>query len=648
VDPKDLEPVPPAGAEPAETGPPGAALRASEAKYRLLLETIQEGLWAIDRDSRTTFANERLARMLGYSVEEMRGRHLFSFMDAQGAAVGSDLLGRRRQGAREAHEFEFLRKDGSRACLLLDTAPILDEAGCYQGAIASVMDLTEVRKTEDSLRTSEKKYARIYDLSPEAIDLTHLESGVLVECNQSFIRMFGYTREELLGRTTLPGGLSLWVNREDRDQFLARLKAQGEVLGFESSFRRKDGSVFTGMLSSSLLEIGGDRFSQCICRDMTERIQAEAQRRQLDEQLNRTQALEALGVLVGGVAHNLNNVLAVIMGTASLHGQDAAGPAALEDFQIISDACRVGRAVIKSLLLFAQPSQPGQTSFELHAALGEVRTLLESTAAHRVEILERFAAGPVWVQGDAGSFSHAVMNLCLNALEAMPGGGTLSLATALAEPDWVEVSVTDTGPGMAPEVLGRALQPFYTTKEVGKGAGLGLSMAYGVAKAHGGALRLASEPGRGTTATLRLPRLAPPGRDPAPPPAPALEAMHVFLVDDDEDVRYLMSRMLRKAGVPRVRTFAGGAELAEGLRTLDPPDLVILDQNMPGMDGVQVMALIRERHPHMPILISSGQPDIEDWECFRRPGVGVISKPFNLEEIRARLARFPAAPGGGA
>lgn len=204
----------------------------------------------------------------------------------------------------------------------------------------------------------------------------------------------------------------------------------------------------------------------------------------------------------------------------------------------------------------------------------------------------------------------------------------------------MEVSVEDTGSGMAPEVLAHVLEPFYTTKAVGKGTGLGLSMTYGVVKAHGGTIDIASQPGTGTTVKLRFPRIPAPGQAEAASPAPVLGSMKVYFVDDDEDVRFLMTRMLPKAGVGQLQTFSGGKEMLESLSPGDLPDLVILDQNMPGMDGVQTLARIRHRHPEMPVLISSGQPDIEQWDCFRLPRVGVISKPFNLEEIQAKLAQF--------
>jgi CheY-like chemotaxis protein len=234
------------------------------------------------------------------------------------------------------------------------------------------------------------------------------------------------------------------------------------------------------------------------------------------------------------------------------------------------------------------------------------------------------------------------MNICLNGLDAMPDGGTLTLRTAIPRPDWVEVSVEDTGAGMVPEILARVTEPFYTTKPVGKGTGLGLSVTHGVLKAHGGTMEISSQAGKGTQVRLRLPRLPVHGPETAVEgPPPLLGAVKILLVDDDEQVRFLMTRMLRRAGATEVSTAPGGREAIDSLASGSLPDLVILDQNMPGLDGLQTLALIREQHPELPVLISSGQPDIQDWEALKQRNVGIISKPFTLEEILEKLAGMP-------
>lgn len=353
------------------------------------------------------------------------------------------------------------------------------------------------------------------------------------------------------------------------------------------------------------------------------------------------QKMESLGTLVAGVAHNLNNVLAIAMGTASLREACAAEPADREAFQRIGKACLRGREVVHSLIRFAQPSRAGHAPMELNALIQEVCILLANTCRNRIRIAQALAGEPLWSTGNAGDINHILVNLGSNALDAMPNGGVLTFRTGIQDGNRVTVSLEDDGIGMTPEVLAHVMEPFYTTKEVGQGLGLGLSMTYGVVKAHGGSIDIASQPGQGTTVRLRFPRIsAPVQAGSAAPAAPSLGAMTVFLVDDDGDVRFLMTRMLKQSGMRQVKTFAGGAEVLDHLRSCDPPDLIILDQNMPGLNGVQTLERIRDLNLDIPVLISSGQPDIQTWDDFKQPRVAVISKPFTLEEIQIKLAQL--------
>ena len=220
-----------------------------------------------------------------------------------------------------------------------------------------------------------------------------------------------------------------------------------------------------------------------------------------------------------------------------------------------------------------------------------------------------------------------------------PGGG-LTLRTSCVEPGWIEVRVEDGGEGMGPEVLERVMDPFYTTKPTGKGTGLGLSMA------HGGTLEIASGVGFGTTVALRLPKAADPTFQAVAPDATPAEKetrrsfLSVLVVDDD-DVRFLVERMLNLFG-HRTTAVSSGQGALDSLKD-SIPDLIIVDQNMPGMNGVQTMEMVRARGLRIPILISSGEPDIQDWECFRRPGVAVISKPFSIDDLRAKMEAFRGA-----
>jgi len=773
------------------------ALRESEAQFRSFVENAPDGIFLTDRYRNYRLVNPVACHMTGYTAEEFALMNIRDLVPVEAVEETKAVHDRLAEDGRVSLETRLRRKDGSIFLVALDAVKIAEDH-----LLAFCKDISERKQAEEALHASNDKFTKLYDLSPDAIDLTHLETGVMVDCNQNFLKMFGYGREELIGRSTLPEDKGLWANAEDRLRFITGLKEHGEVFEFETPLRRKDGGIFTGLLSSSAVEIGGKLYSQCICRDISEQKRSEgvklflAQARWISEgedffkalakflaihlgmdyvcidrlaadtlsaktlaiffdgqfednveytlrdtpcgdvvgqniccfpqgvrhrfpmdkvlqdmkaesylgttlwdsnrkpiglialigrrpiqdshfaestlvliaqraerelegtlqnerqrvllaQFEQVQRMESLGTLVAGVAHNLNNVLAIAMGTASLREDLVTEPADREAYQSISKVCSRGREVVKSLIHFAQPAIVTQAPIELNSMILEVCALLESTTRNRVRIIETLTVEPLWISGSAGDINQILVNLGINSLDAMPNGGALTFRTGILEGDQVEVSVEDNGTGMTPEVLAHVLEPFYTTKEVGKGTGLGLSMTYGVVKAHGGSIDISSQPGQGTAVKLRFPRIPAPIRiEPGPvvPPSPAPASVKVFLVDDDEDVRFLMARMLKKAGVCQVKTFSGGEEVLWHLRSGESADLVILDQNMPGMNGVEVMARIREQYSEMPILISSGQPGIEAWADFKQPRIGVISKPFTMEEIQAKLAEISLKP----
>jgi PAS domain S-box-containing protein len=640
-------------------------------------------------------------------------------------------------------------------------------------------DITERKRAEEALAVAKEKFAKVFDLSPDAMDLIHVETGCLADVNRSFLRLFGYNRPEIIGRSPLPGAATIWADPAEYGRFVASVAEHGQVRGYETLLRRKDGSVFPASISATVLDIAGQRHRMSIIQDITKRIQdgealriseeryqritnaitdyvyrvrvnpaggletwhspgclavtgyqpeefandphlwirmvaaedaprveeqlrtikagqhpppldhriihkngsvrwvrntfvpnpsdpgagliyegllqditehkeAEAEKARLEAQLHESHRMESLGVLAAGVAHNLNNVLAIIMGSASLREQLTTEPADREAYRNIGKACQRGRDVVKSMLSFAKPALSLWAPFDLHAILEELRSLLESTTRNTIAISVSLAHEPLWVNGDASNIHQVLLNICLNSINAMPTGGILAFRTAILEGDWVEVSVEDNGTGMTPDVLARALEPFFTTGTGGRGLGLGLSMTYGIVQAHGGTLNIASQPGIGTTVRLRFPRIpAPLPGQRASPLASSCGPLSVFLVDDDEDVLLLMTRMLKRAGARQVKTFSGGEAVLAELRAGERPDLLILDQNMPGLNGIQTLERVRARDPELPILISSGQPDIEAWAVFRRPKVAVISKPFTMKEIQTKLAQFTdaAAPG---
>ena len=518
------------------------------------------------------------------------------------------------------------------------------------GLAEKILELVAIRTAgelerqlaEDALHASENRYSAALNAIEDGLWDWHVSTGDAF-FSASYYAMLGYDDVEF------PACYEEWrklVHPDDLERVEQGLRLSlASLQGFSLDLRMKMKSGEWRWVSTRGKTIETDASGKTLrmvgtLTNLTAWKQAEEERRQLQERVSQAQKLEALGVLVAGVAHNFNNVLAAIMAGASAREILARDTKDQETYALINKACKRGRDVVKSLIQFAKPTLSTQMPLELHALITELRVLLENTTQDRIQILEAFAGEPVWVNGDGGSLSHALMNLCLNALDAMPNGGDLILRTFLPQPGWVEVSIEDNGEGMSPDILAHVTEPFFTTKEVGKGTGLGLSMTHGVVKAHGGTLGIVSVPGQGTTVKLRLPRIPAPGSTPSPErPLSSQGSLNVLLVDDDEDVRFLMARMLKNAG-HRVQSLASGEGALRSLGAGPLPDLIILDQNMPGMSGVQTLEKIRALRSDVPILISSGQPDIEEWACFKQPKVGVISKPFEMEELLVKMAQF--------
>jgi len=378
-----------------------------------------------------------------------------------------------------------------------------------------------------------------------------------------------------------------------------------------------------------------------VFHDVTEARRADAERRQLEAQLFQSQRLESLAHLAGGVAHDINNVLTAILSLASVRREqlDPAGDLA-QALGTIVTACVRGRDVVKGLLYFAHKGMETRGPVDLNALVRQLVRLLDATTLKQVQLSAELQEPLPLVQGDEAALSHALINVCMNALDAMPGGGALVIGTRATADGGVEVRVADTGGGMSPEVLTQAIDPFFTTKPVGKGTGLGLSMVYGTMKAHGGTVAIHSEPGRGTEVRLGFPAApglaqVPAGTEPAA--AAAARPLRILLVDDDELNRLAIPGVLGSLG-HRVHAAAGGQEALDYLAAGAEVDLVILDMRMPGMDGAETLPRLLALRPGLPVLLATGHSDRDLQPLLAgRPNVAWIGKPFTLEEFRAKL-----------
>jgi PAS domain S-box-containing protein len=508
------------------------------------------------------------------------------------------------------------------------------------------------RLAQEALRDSEARSRVLVEEAPEAIVVYDHTENRLLDANANAERLFGCGREQLREGGLWPFYVEAQPDGRPPAETFAEHAVQafaGEKTLFERNIRSADGSDhFCEVRLVPLPSADHHLLLRASFIDITERRRLEAERRELEAQLHQSQKLESLGSLAGGVAHDINNVLAAILSLASAHrqGMDPAAPLA-KALDVIGSACVRGRDVVNRLLVFARKDLATVGPVDLNGVVREMVHLMEYTTLKRVRIATDFQEPLPAMEGDPAALGHALMNLFVNAVDAMPEGGELRITTRLLPGDQLQLSVRDTGHGMSPEVLKKAVEPFFTTKPMGKGTGLGLAMVFGTVKTHKGTLDLRSAPGEGTEAVLTFPACRP---SPAPelPPGGSNgpgsgQPLRILLVDDDELILLSVAPMLTVLG-HQVQTAASGQEALARLEAGLEVDLVILDMNMPGLDGAQTLARLKALRPEQRVLMASGYSDQDIAPLMAAHArVASIQKPFDLGEIAKKLAAMAGA-----
>jgi signal transduction histidine kinase len=389
-----------------------------------------------------------------------------------------------------------------------------------------------------------------------------------------------------------------------------------------------------------------------------ERERAERERESMREQLQQAQKMEAIGRLAGGVAHDFNNLLTTIRGHAELLRKNAGPETPIgRDLDAILTASKRAAELTGQLLAFSRRGKLRAEDVTVDKVIEEVARLLSHTVDPRIEIVTRLGLGSAVVTGDSSRLQSALLNLAVNARDAMPDGGTLTFTTTLVALDdlacrrqamsikpgtYAQIRVADTGVGMDPEMSQRIFEPFFTTKEVGRGTGLGLAAVYGTVKSHSGSIEVRSVPGQGSTFTILLPVLRPPvAAHPTPPEGTWLEGRGtLLLVDDQPEVRRVTVNILERLGYVVLAADDGEAALEVFRREQERIRLVLLDVRMPRMDGAETLRRLRKVAPSLPVVIVSGFGADKDLETIRGIGVqGVVEKPFTVAELSEVVAR---------
>jgi two-component system cell cycle sensor histidine kinase/response regulator CckA len=519
----------------------------------------------------------------------------------------------------------------------------------------AIREISDRKRTEENLRISEEKFSKAFRAGPDAIVISTLDDGRILDVNYNFIRMTGFARGESVGQTSID--LGIWLNPKERDQMVAIVKRDGEVRDLEVRFSVKSGEVRNFLMSAHTIELEGTMCLIAILRDVTER-------KALEEQLRQAQKMEAVGRLAGGVAHDFNNLLVGILGYSELLKKKVPPGDLQRMAEEINSAAIRARDLTSRLLALSrrQVLQPRVLNF--NTLVRQAESLLRPVIGEDIHVEMRLDQSAGSVKADPAQLEQVVLNLALNARDAMPNGGTLAMETCNIEVNaafarqhpglipgkYVRLRVVDTGRGMSPEVMAKIFEPFFTTKQAGVGGGLGLSTVYGIVKQSGGCVTVESEPRKGAAFGIYLPHAPeiPERRIAEPAVIESLTGQGTVLLVEDEPVVLRLARDLLAENGYRVLAASSGSDaLSIARKETEIIHMLITDVVMPEMSGPELADRMRKLRPGMRVLYMSGYTD-DEMLC--RKGLpensAFLQKPFTphqfLQKARATLGTKPA------
>ena len=631
------------------------ALRESERKYRLIAENTADLISILDMNLHFTYVSPASMRIRGFTVEEAIAQPLEQVLTPESmrfvlAAFEEEMLLEADETANPDRtrilELEEYKKDGSTVWMEVSLSYLRDKEGRPVEILAVSRDITDRKRTEVALRESEEKFRLTYNSSPDAVNINRLDDGLYVDVNEGFTRATGYTREEVVGRTSLE--LNIWHDPADRQKLEQGLREKGYYENLEAQFRKRDGGLITALMSARVILLKGVPHIMSITRDISES-------KLVATKLQQAQKFEAIGTLAGGIAHDFNNLLMGIQGRVSLMSLDLeASHPHQEQIRAIEEYIRSATSLTQQLLGFARGGKYTVNPVDMNELVQDSSAMFSRTKKE-IRIHTKCQASPLVVEADRGQIEQVLLNMYINAWQAMPSvGGELYLETDIVMLDeahckthqttpglYVKVSITDTGTGMSEAIRLQIFDPFFTTKEKGRGTGLGLASAYGIIKNHGGMITVYSEVGHGTTFNIYLPASDKEAHQEVPVEGALITgSATILLIDDEELIIDVGKAMLEKLGY-RVVICMGGQEAVKVITNMaEEIDLVILDMIMPGLDGGSTFDCIRRIQPDMPVLLSSGYAINGHADKIMRKGCnGFIQKPYRISELSQKIRK---------
>jgi PAS domain S-box-containing protein len=613
----------------------------SQESYQGLFDHSPLGVAYLDLEGKVISVNDRLVEILGATERgDIEGRQFESQGIAELPDVREALIECQRSGSVTSAEAEWTSSFGRPVHIRAHLAPVRDRLKRMVGLQTVIEDITARARTERALRESEARHRAVIENS----------SAMIAEADTArrTVRLMG---ELVWGTLGLEPGeypldvLMRGIHPEDRERVASSWTAatSGALLHVAPYRHRTPEGDWTWLESSVRAFRGGDGSARIsiATRDVSDRIQ-------LEEQMRQAQKMEALGQLAGGIAHDFNNLLTVITGYAGLLDAEN-DPQVRETGGQILDAARRGSALTQQLLAFGRSAPPSLRTCDLNPLIGRLEPLLRSSLEEGVELVLDLTPGVPLARVEASLLEQALMNLVLNARDALRDGGTIRIRTrarrkpgsdASAAPAWVAIDVCDDGPGMSAEIAERVFEPFFTTKAHGQGSGLGLAMVYGTVARMGGQASVSSSPVNGTTFTLEFPACeadAAVAEERRSASSDAIGSGRVLVVEDDPAVRRITVRVLARAGYDVLEAADASEALALAEQEAAQLDLVLSDVVMPGRSGVELAVALRERWPALPVLLVTGHPLDRAGALAELPEASLLQKPYTTEALTGSI-----------
>ncbi|MFT5491336.1 MAG: two-component system cell cycle sensor histidine kinase/response regulator CckA [Limisphaerales bacterium] len=626
------------------------ALRASEIRFRTVTDGLGEGITITDLENRVLYANSRMTELTGFDLKDLIGRPAYELLQPEDSW---DLARHRNSdcmaGVSERYETRLCRKDGSEFWSEVYAAPFRNPDGEIVGTLGCMVNIDERKQTLEDLRQSEQRFSTTFHASPVPLCSISLEDGKFVDANRTFFRVSEYRRDEVVGHSAQD--LGLWESSQEHARFIAMVNRHGVVRDLECALLTKHGERREYLLSAETIELSSSSGLLVSCFDITERLS-------LEERLRHSQKMEAVGQLAAGVAHDFNNILTIVKGHVSLLAEDEGlDSVKRESLEHITRASDRAAELTRQLLAFSRKQVMTLSRIDLNQELDTIASMLKSLLVEGIELRCEFCDGPAPIFADTGMIGQIVTNLAMNARDAMPRGGALTLETRLQPADdsagavgangFVRLRISDTGEGIDPVSLPRIFEPFFSTKEVGKGTGLGLATVYGLVNQHKGRISVDSKLGEGTTFTVHFPLEPGPTDEAVKSPEKAVDVVRnsdvVLVVEDEPALRDLVATVLKRYGYSVLVASDGQEALDLWRRESDAVRLLLTDVVMPGgISGFELAEELLGMAPGLPVIYTSGYSvGINNKGIQLTEGYDFLPKPYRpdmlAEIVRRRL-----------